>query len=70
MTLADARDGDAAFEANRVAGNAAYDRERFVEATARYTECVEALEKRLSSAEGEGTARRACASGTILGRPL
>jgi hypothetical protein len=61
MTLADARDGDAAFEANRVAGNAAYDRERFVEATARYTECVEALEKRLGSAEGEGTARRACA---------
>ena len=33
----------------------------FVEATARYTECVEALEKRLGSAEGEGTARRACA---------
>ena len=61
MTLADARDGDAAFEANRVAGNAAYDREAFVEATARYTECVEALEKRLGSAEGEGTARRACA---------
>ena len=61
MTLADARDGDAAFEANRVAGNEAYDREAFVEATARYTECVEALEKRLGSAEGEGTARRACA---------
>lgn len=54
MALAD-------LEAIRVAGNEAYDREAFVEATARYTECVEALEKRLGSAEGEGTARRACA---------
>ncbi len=62
MELAEAsRETDAAFEAIRVAGNEAYDREAFVEATALYTECVEALEKRLGSAEGEGTVRRACA---------